>query len=215
MDNKQRIGLGAGAAAGPAFIGSFTLQGAFRKGYDWQKHPVSSLSLGPGGWVQKTNFLAAGALFAAYAAGLARSKDIPRAHTWLMGGTAAGLIAAGICNGQPGGGFPAGTPDLPEEMTGTGMVHNVGASSAFLLVPVSALIHAVTDVRSGRRGWALYDVASALGTVASVVAAGAAIGRQDNPKARGGLLQRAAITAGMGWISVTALRRLRPVEPRA
>lgn len=41
----------AGLLAGPIFVVSFLIQGVIRPGYDPLRHPVSALSLGPGGWV--------------------------------------------------------------------------------------------------------------------------------------------------------------------
>ena len=45
--------LRCGLLAGPLFVVTFLLEGAFRDGYDPLRHPVSSLSLGPGGWVRR------------------------------------------------------------------------------------------------------------------------------------------------------------------
>ncbi|MGH3184154.1 MAG: DUF998 domain-containing protein [Streptosporangiaceae bacterium] len=44
--------LYCGAAAGPLFVAVFVVEGARRAGYKPLRHPVSSLSLGPHGWVQ-------------------------------------------------------------------------------------------------------------------------------------------------------------------
>ncbi len=48
-------------------------EGAVRDGYRPLRHPVSSLALGPRGWIQAGNFAVAGTLFLAGAAGLARA----------------------------------------------------------------------------------------------------------------------------------------------
>ena len=67
--------LRCGAAAGPAFVAVFLLEGNGRDGYRPLRHPVSSLALGPHGWIQAGNFVVAGTLFLAGAAGLARAGD--------------------------------------------------------------------------------------------------------------------------------------------
>jgi hypothetical protein len=67
--------LRCGLVAGPAFVIVFSADGATRPGYRPLRHPVSSLSLGPRGWVQVTNFAVTGALYLAAAAGLARAAD--------------------------------------------------------------------------------------------------------------------------------------------
>ena len=65
--------LRAGLVAGPLFIVLFLVEPAFHAGYDPMRHPVSSLALGPGGWVQVLNFVVAGLLCLAFAAGLRRA----------------------------------------------------------------------------------------------------------------------------------------------
>jgi hypothetical protein len=67
--------LRCGVAAGPVFVAVFLLEGAVRDGYRPLRHPVSSLALGPRGWIQAGNFAIAGMLFLAGAAGLARAGD--------------------------------------------------------------------------------------------------------------------------------------------
>lgn len=62
-----------GVAAGPAFVAVFLLEGAVREGYRPLRRPVSSLAPGSRGWIQAGNFAAAGMLFLAAAAGLART----------------------------------------------------------------------------------------------------------------------------------------------
>jgi Protein of unknown function (DUF998) len=63
--------LGCGMWAGPAVTATFLAQGAARDGYRPLRHPVSSLALGPGGWVQTANFAVTGVLTLAGAAGCA------------------------------------------------------------------------------------------------------------------------------------------------
>src|ERR1700735_253087 len=67
--------LSCGVAAGPLFVTAFLIQGATREGYRPSRHPVSSLALGPRGWVQAANFAVTGTLVLAGAAGLWRARD--------------------------------------------------------------------------------------------------------------------------------------------
>jgi Protein of unknown function (DUF998) len=67
--------LRCGVAAGPVFAAVFLLEGGLRDGYRPLRHPVSSLALGPRGWIQAGNFAVAGTLVLAAAAGLARAGD--------------------------------------------------------------------------------------------------------------------------------------------
>ena len=107
----DRVLLRCGVVAGPLFIMTFLVEGARRSGYDPRRHPVSSLALGPGGWVQAANFAITGALYLALAAGLARTPDPDagtRAGPVLIGAAAVGLLGAGVFTTEPGQRVPAG-----------------------------------------------------------------------------------------------------------
>jgi Protein of unknown function (DUF998) len=67
--------LRCGAAAGPVFVAVFLLEGAVREGYRPLRHAVSSLALGPRGWIQAANFTVTATLFLAGAAGLVGIGD--------------------------------------------------------------------------------------------------------------------------------------------
>jgi hypothetical protein len=79
-------------AAGPVFVAVFLVEGVVRDGYRPLRHPVSSLALGPRGWIQAGNFAVTGTLLLAAAAGLARAGDpaaSSRAAPALIGGRGA------------------------------------------------------------------------------------------------------------------------------
>ena len=89
--------LWCGVAAGPLFLLTALAEGATRADYDPLRHPVSSLALGPLGWVQVANFLVAGALYLGYAVGLWRAPRTvvgTRIGTILIGAAAVGLLGA-------------------------------------------------------------------------------------------------------------------------
>src|SRR4029453_11324541 len=81
--------LWCGVAAGPLFLVTALAEGATRADYHPLRHPVSSLALGPHGWMQVANFLVAGALYLSYAVGLWRA---PRTVV----GTGIGAILIGV-----------------------------------------------------------------------------------------------------------------------
>jgi len=96
--------LRCGLAAGPVFVAVFLFEGAVREGYWPLRHPVSSLALGPRGWIQAGNFAVAGSLFLAGAAGLARADDpasSSRAAPALIGAAGAGLIGSAVFTTDP------------------------------------------------------------------------------------------------------------------
>ena len=123
--------LRCGVAAGPVFAAVFLFEGAVRDGYRPLRHPVSSLALGPRGWIQAGNFAVAGTLFLAGAAGLARAGDpaaSSRAAPVLIGAAGAGLIGAAVFATDPVSGYPPGTPDALTRPTRTGIAHNLAGS---------------------------------------------------------------------------------------
>src|ERR1700709_256024 len=100
-----RMLLRCGAAAGPVFVASFVVQGALRDSYDARRHPISSLALGPHGWVQRVNFWTTGALLVAGAVGLVRDdgRGSPRSRwgPFLLGTVGVGLCGAGTFATDP------------------------------------------------------------------------------------------------------------------
>ena len=90
-------------------MSSFTAIGAKRAGYDWRRHAVSSLADGPGGWLQRANFIVTGSLFCIAAHGLALSPNQivgPRVVPALTFGVGAGLIGSGLFVTDPVAGYP-------------------------------------------------------------------------------------------------------------
>jgi uncharacterized protein DUF998 len=127
--------LTAGQLAGVLFCGVATYGIMTRPGFNLQRHAVSNLSLGEGGWTMVAAFIASGILTLACAVGLSRIlKDGRgrRALPILVGLYGLGLVVAGIFPAPACCGFPAGTPDdqLPV-MTSGAIVHSMAFMVAF------------------------------------------------------------------------------------
>ena len=107
----------AGGIIGPLlFILVFLIAGAARPGYDPMRQPVSSLSIGPRGWVQMGSFILTGALIFAFAVGLRRILRGPGGSFWgpaLLMLVGLGLFGAGFFVTDPMNGYPPGTPLIP------------------------------------------------------------------------------------------------------
>jgi Protein of unknown function (DUF998) len=204
--------LRCGVAAGPIFVAAFLLEGAVRDGYRPLRHPVSSLALGPRGWIQAGNFAAAGTMFLAGAAGLARAGDSAgssRAAPALIGAAGAGLICSAVFTTDPVSGYPPGTPDAPARPSRTGAAHNVAAIPVFAGLPAAALACGWRSWRAGQRGFALYSAGTAVTMLATMTLAGAGFGQAPRLVNLGGLFQRASIISGFGWLTVRSARALR------
>jgi hypothetical protein len=203
--------LRCGVVAGPVFVTVFLLEGAGRDGYRPLRHPVSSLALGPRGWIQTGNFAVAGTLFLAGAAGLARADDPAgsRAAPALIGAAGAGLIMSAIFTTDPVSGYPPGTPDALTQPSRTGTAHNLGAVPVFVGLPAAALASAWRSWRAGQRSFGLYCAGTAATMLITTILAGAGFGQSPRFVNRAGLFQRASIITGFTWLTALSARALQ------
>src|SRR5262249_28980324 len=111
---STRALLTSAAAVGPVFIIAFVVQGALRPDYHPLRHSVSSLAVGSRyGWIQTANFIVAGLLALAFAAGVRRALSPGPGSRWgaiLIALWAMGLVGAGVFTTGPEAGYPPGTP---------------------------------------------------------------------------------------------------------
>jgi Protein of unknown function (DUF998) len=209
---RTRRRLRCGVAAGPVFVAVFLLEGAVRGGYRPHRHPVSSLALGPRGWVQTANFVVAGTLFLAGADGLARA-DGPaasrKAVPALIAAAGTGLIGAAVFPTDPVSGYPPGTPDALAQPSRTGILHNLAALPVFLGLPAAALIAGLRSWRAGERRFGLYSAGTAVVMLTTMGIAGAGFGQAPRLVNLGGLFQRASIVSGFTWLTVLSGQALR------
>ena len=73
--------LACGVVSAPLFVGVVLAEAVTRQGFDLVRMPLSLLSLGDTGWVQRANFIACGLLFALASIGLARRR-VPGGGVW-------------------------------------------------------------------------------------------------------------------------------------
>lgn len=210
--------LRCGIWAGPAFTAVFLAEGAVREGYRPLRHPVSSLALGPRGRVQTVNFVVTGAAFLAGAVGLRMAADrVPGGRTGpaLVGAAGAGLVAAAAFPTDPVCGYPPGTPDVPTAPSRVGIAHNLAAVPVFLGLPAAALAYAWGSWRSGERsGFTACCAATAVAMPVTMALAGAGFSQSARLAPYGGLLQRASIISGFGWLTAVSARALtRTADP--
>jgi Protein of unknown function (DUF998) len=203
--------LRSGVAAGPLFVTVFLAEGARRADYQPSRHPVSSLSLGPHGWVQAANFSASGAMCVAGAVGLSRSRDAitgTRLVPALIGAAGLGLIGSAVFPTDPVGGYPPGTPDIPPVQTASMTMHGIAAVPIFFGLPAAALVCAWRFHQAGHPRWACYSVATAASTVVNLGLAGAGFNQAPRLTNRAGLFQRASIITAFAWITAVSVRAI-------
>ncbi len=203
--------LYCGLAAGPAFITAFLVEGATRQGYRPSRHPVSSLALGPRGWIQTANIAVSGTLVIGGAAGMGRAADPAlrtRAGQALIGAAGAGLIGAAAFATDPVSGYPPGTPDALIAPSRTGTIHNLAAVPVFLGLPAAAFTYGWQSIRADQRGFGLYGAATATTMLATMALAGGGFNQSPRLVDHAGLFQRASIVTGFGWLTTLSARAL-------
>jgi hypothetical protein len=208
----SRAAAACGVVAGPAFVTVFTALGRRRAGYDWRRHAVSALAIGPEGWRQQLNFVAAGGLYCAAGRGLARRSrraSGPSVVPGLVTGAGVGLIGSGLFVTDPVAGFRAPGPARPtHEPTLHGQLHNLSAIPVFLGIPAAALLSTASAAGQRKLGWAAYSLGSAAAMAGTTVLFGKAFAGSPRLRGRGGLFQRLSIVAALQWLSALCARSL-------
>jgi hypothetical protein len=198
--------------AGPVFAVTFLAEGAVREDYRPLRHPVSSLALGPRGWVQTVNFAVTGVLCLAGAAGLRLAGDRTAgspAGSALVAAAGAGLIMSAAFPTDPVGGYPPGTPEMLTEPSRTGIAHNLSAIPVFFGLSAAALGYGWRSWRAGERGFAGCCAATAVSMPVTMALAGAGFSQSPRLADYGGLFQRASIITGFGWLTAVSARTLQ------
>lgn len=193
--------LAGGIVAAGSFNLVWLIAGARRAGYRPIYHPISALSLGPGGWVQATSFVVAGMLLGGFAAGLrAAGSSFPVAVLVAVAGI--GLVGAGVLPMDPMRGYPPGSIERdPDGFSWRHRLHDAASITVFLTIPAAAI---VSGVHEGG-WWRWHSIVSAIVTLGLFGWFGVAYER-DTPRA--GLIQRSFVLVLWTWIASLGIRLL-------
>jgi hypothetical protein len=139
--------MSAGGLAGLIFCGVATYGILTRPGFDLQRHAVSNLSLGEGGWTMVAAFIVSGVLTLLCALGLShvlKEGRGRRALPILVAVYGLGLVIAGIFPAPACCGFPDGTPqDQLPVMTPSAIAHGIGFMVAFSSLIIACFVAAM------------------------------------------------------------------------
>ncbi|MDP1700197.1 MAG: DUF998 domain-containing protein [Aestuariivirga sp.] len=154
----DRALLFSGIAAGLLFFIVPTIEVFRRPGFDIQRHAISVLSLGEGGWIMKAVFIVCGILTLMCALGiymeLARGW-VRFAAPLLIGAYGLGLMLAGLFDAPAGLGFPPGTPqDQAPVMMAGAILHSVAFMVAFSSLIASCFVFALYFLHAQQAIWA-------------------------------------------------------------
>lgn len=203
----QRWLLACGVIGSMLFSVVFTIEGAIRPGYDPWRDSISSLSLGPGGWVQRVNFVVYGLFVAASAVGWRAALTSGVGATWgplLRLITALGYVVCGICSQDPAPGYPPGAKLLATP-TLHGEIHIYATVVALAAPTAICLILARRFAREPRwRGWATYSIVTILLVCAFMTTYGVALAHHGPA----GLLEHLAGSSESLWELIFVARLL-------
>src|SRR5262245_61137958 len=201
--------LWLGSLCTPFFVSVFLIEGLTRSQYNWMRHPISSLSIGPFGWEQIVNFVVTGALVALIGIGL-RLAFAPHSRGTLFGpillavaGT--GLIGAGIFVSDPVFGFPPDKPLVLAQFTAHGRLHDLFSMLWFLGLPSACGVLTARFFTIGEPGWAVYSLLSGSGMIVFFVLASMGFLQRPGFVDVAGIYQRLSATTGLLWVSLIAI----------
>ncbi|NEW43401.1 DUF998 domain-containing protein [Nocardia cyriacigeorgica] len=187
--------------------------GALRPDYNALVVPDSNLELGPGGWMQITNYIVTGTLLLAFALGMRGLMRTGRGSTWgpiLLGIYGFTFVAIGPILPDPSLGYP---PGVPEVLTIHGAIHSLLGLVQFGSLTAACFVLARRDEALESRGWYRYSVATGLMVPTSYIAFALIAKLAEGGPA--GLIERIGIVASGIWIVVLAIRLMRRPVPRA
>src|ERR1035437_3500943 len=191
------------------FIVLFLIQGQLRDAYSPLKFPISSLSIGHWGWIQRTNFLISGSLIFLFAIGFCRATPLLKSSLWtsrLIGAVGLGLVGAGLFSSDPVYGYPVTEPLRIAQFTITGHFHDFFSIFVFVCLPIACFKMRNRFKEFNNNKWATYTLISVIGMLTAFIFA--AIGFKQIPVFVdfAGVFQRLSIIFGFVWL--TTLSRL-------
>lgn len=199
--------LGYGVVVGPFYLAVGVIQGLVRDGFDFERHALSALANGPGGWVQTANFILSGMMVIAAAVGFARVLGrIGRWSSWFLAAFGVSMLAAAFFPADPVDGFPVGTPlGYPTSISTFGLLHFLSGTAGFVALAVSCFFAARAMSRHGQRSLARLSLGAG-STVLVGFFGGAALG--------GAGILGIWISVVIGWVWLAVLsRHLYRVSP--
>lgn len=188
--------LWTGTAGAAGFLAVVLLEGWARPGYSPVRHPVSALSLGARGVVQRVNFAVAGAAITAGALGVIGQGTGQTLALGLLVAVFGLALALSAVPMDPGRGYPPGAPSGdPEPPSRAHRIHDLAGAGVFFSLPIVAVVAVFVLPPWWMR----------LGSAAMAAWLFAALGlfsrAWEDRSPRAGLAQRAFIVPGWVWLA--------------
>lgn len=158
--------LSCGVVAGPFFLLIFAIQAFARSEFRFVSSEPSTLSLGPWGWIQITNFVIGGVLISAGALGLRRALGTNKGRLWaplLIGVFGSCQIGVGV--------FVTDPARSPTNMTFHGTVHLAFGGAGFTALMAACFVFVRTFASLRQVAWAVFCAVTGLLFLASFFSA--------------------------------------------
>ncbi|WP_188830976.1 DUF998 domain-containing protein [Nocardia camponoti] len=199
--------LACGIIAPLLNISVLLVLGAIRPDYNALVVPDSNLELGPGGWMQITNYIVTGALLLAFTVGAKWRLLRGPGSTWvpvLLCVYGLTFVAIGPILPDPSLGYPLGAS---EELTVHGAVHSLLGLVQFSSLTAACFVLARRDAKLGNLGWSTYSKVSGLLIAGSYLAFALVAKLVDGGPA--GLIERIGLVVCGTWIALLAIRLMK------
>lgn len=216
-DTITKTLLICGAIGCPLFVIAFLIEGAARADYNSLRYPISSLSIGDTGWMQRANFIITGSLLLAFSIGLRNRlkwAGISVLASLLLGSVAIGLTGAGIFSTDPLYGYPSNLPLALTEFTVHGHLHVLFSIFVFVCLPVACFVFRRRFADIKKAGWATYSKFTGIAMPVTFILAGIGFKQFPGLVQFAGVFQRLSIIIGWTWITLLALHLFRTPRGR-
>jgi hypothetical membrane protein len=203
--NRHQVAVWAGMIAPALFVGTFTIEGWIRPGYDPFREYVSGLSTGPRGWIQIANFVVVGLLLLTFARGVSvecQERNASRSGPLLLAIIAISLLLSGPFIMDP-----------PGVRTVHGTLHAILGAVVFSLMPINCFVflRLFREVPAWRSlKWWTVAAGTIITTAVIILTIATKVPSAAHPLTPWlGVIQRAALVPYMCWLFLFALRLRR------
>ncbi|MCL2157591.1 MAG: DUF998 domain-containing protein [Methanobrevibacter sp.] len=244
-DKKRKLNLYnkclilCGVIAGLFFTISWIIQGAFREGYNPVMAPVSSLSIGPVGWIQVATFLITGVLIVFFAYGLLKitkeekevddvekevikeeveeeeivkeekNNGIPIWGPILLLVCGIGLIGAGCFTTDTTTGYSEAKAIVKDNPSFSGPIHKFFAGFLFFGLPLATFIFGNYFSSKNKKNWMIYSFLTGILFLIMFFITMLGYLIFDGFRFYSGLFQRITLSIGALWLILISIYFLK------
>jgi hypothetical protein len=208
LNNKWLILCGS--IAGMFFTFSWIIQGVLRVGYNPMMAPVSSLAIGPVGWIQIATFFITGVLIILFAYGLwkvsiSEYKGVSKWGPILLLVSGIGLIGAGCFTTDTTSGYPEAKAIVDDNSSFSGPIHKLFAGLLFMGLLLACFVFTNYFTVKQQQKWKIYSLLSGILFLIGFCLYIFGYLLLDGLQFYSGLFQRITLTIGALWLILISI----------